>query len=212
VNIRNNLPKVFISSTFYDLKRIRVDISNFIENQLGYQFLKSEHSSFPVNPDINTIENCKEQVENCDIMILIIGGRYGSISDSNSKSVTNIEYLTAKSGSKLIYVFVVNNILFSYPVWEKNPDADYSNVVDNVELFNFIKEIKKESKWIFPFESAQDIISILRHQFAYLMSRGIELINKTKDQQYVIEKLQGKSFKIAVEKNKRNKSERREIS
>jgi hypothetical protein len=109
--MKNHLPKVFISSTYYDLKQIRSDLSDFIENSLGFQFLKSEHSSFPVNPDIDTIENCKEQVGNCDIMVLIIGGRYGYIPIGEKKSVTNIEYLTAKINHKPIYIFVYREIL-----------------------------------------------------------------------------------------------------
>lgn len=197
--MKNHSPKVFISSTCYDLKQIRTDISNFIENDLGYQFLRSEHPSFPVNPDIDTIENCKEQVRNCDLMLLIIGGRYGSIPENEIKSVTNMEYLTAKSKHIPTFIFVVNNILSVYPIWESNPNSDFSRVVDSNKLFDFIKSIKNESQWIFPFETAQDIISILRTQFAYLMSRGIELINKTNHPSSVIDKLSGKAFKIAIE-------------
>jgi hypothetical protein len=86
------------------------------------------------------------------------------------------------------------------PVWEKSPDANYSTFVDNVELFSFIKSIKEESKWIFPFDSVHDIIDILKIQFAHLMSRGIELLNKTSKADPIIEKLSGIAFKLAVEK------------
>jgi len=198
--MKNHSPKVFISSTFYDLKQIRSDLSHFIENDLGFQFLKSEHSSFPVNPDIDTIQNCKEQVKNCDIMVLIIGGRYGSIPNDGIKSVTNIEYLTAKLSHKPIYIFVAKDILSILPIWEKSPNADFSSGVDNNELFNFVSSIKEESKWIFPFDTVQDIISILRTQFAYLMSRGISLINKMSEQTSIMDELSGKAFKIAVDK------------
>lgn len=193
-------PKVFISSTFYDLKQIRTDISEFIENNLGYQFIRSEHSSFPVNPSHDTIENCKEQVKNCDIMVLIIGGRYGDIPEKEIKSVTNLEYLTAKSIHVPIFIFILNNVLTLYHVWENNPSNDFSKFVDSNKLFDFIKSIKKESKWIFPFDTAQEIISILRVQFANLMTRGIELVNKTIKQPAFVEKLYGNAFKLAIEK------------
>lgn len=198
--MKNQSPKVFISSTFYDLKQIRADISEFIEDDLGYKFLRSEHSSFPVNPDISTVQNCKNQVQDCDLMILIIGGRYGNIPDDDIKSITNLEYLTAKSRHIPTFIFVVNNVLSLYPVWEENSDSNFSSVVDSNELFNFIKSIKQESKWIFPFDTAQDIVTILRTQFAYFMCRGIELINKASDQVSIVDKLFGNAFKIALEK------------
>ncbi|MBI3125816.1 MAG: DUF4062 domain-containing protein [Ignavibacteriales bacterium] len=198
--MKSQLPKIFISSTFYDLRQIRADISNFIENELGYQFLRSEHPSFPVNPDADTIENCKQQVENCDILIIVVGGRYGNIPNGEHKSVTNLEYLTAKSKNKPIYVFIVNSILSIYPVWQNNPTSDYSSVVDNPNIFEFISDIKKDSKWIFPFETAQDIITALRLQFAYLFYRGIELIKKVGKDSSDLDPLVGESFRLAVEK------------
>ncbi|MBK0039460.1 MULTISPECIES: DUF4062 domain-containing protein, partial [unclassified Enterococcus] len=39
-------PTVFISSTCYDLKQIRSDLKKVIENDLGFEVLLSEYSSF----------------------------------------------------------------------------------------------------------------------------------------------------------------------
>lgn len=73
-------PSVMVSSTLYDLKQIRTDLSQFISDDIGYIPLMSELPSFPINPDLNTIDNCCKRVENnVDIFVLIIGGRYGSI-------------------------------------------------------------------------------------------------------------------------------------
>lgn len=47
------LPTVFISSTCYDLKQIRVDLHNFIDEQLGYEAILSEFDSFPLEPEIS---------------------------------------------------------------------------------------------------------------------------------------------------------------
>lgn len=88
-------PSIFVSSTCFDLKQIRADIKAFIENDLGYDVLLSEQDSFPVNPNISTIDNCLNAVTGrADILVLVIGGRYGSVADSGL-SVTNMEYLRA---------------------------------------------------------------------------------------------------------------------
>ena len=64
----SSTPTVMISSTFYDLRQIRTNLAEFITDDLGYLPLLSEFPSFPVNPDLNTVENCQARVkENADI-------------------------------------------------------------------------------------------------------------------------------------------------
>src|SRR6266498_2099596 len=90
-------PAVFLSSTFYDLRQVRADLADFVADRLGYRLLASEHPSFPIDPSNDAIENCRSRVEaDTDVMILIIGGRYGSVPSGGSKSVTNLEYLAAR--------------------------------------------------------------------------------------------------------------------
>jgi hypothetical protein len=45
-----------ISSTFFDLKQVRADLARFLEKELGCSPLVSEWSSFPIDPDADTIE------------------------------------------------------------------------------------------------------------------------------------------------------------
>lgn len=74
------IPCVVVSSTFYDLRQIRADLEEFISSELGYSPLLLEFSSFPVDPDRSTIDNCKAQVEkHSHILVLIIGGRLGCV-------------------------------------------------------------------------------------------------------------------------------------
>jgi hypothetical protein len=170
-------PTVMVSSTFYDLKQVRQDLASFLMDGLGYQALLSELPSFPVNPDLDTVANCKRRVEeDADILVLVIGGRYGSIDDRSAKSVTNIEYLTARAKGIPIYAFVESRILNILPVWKANQEADYSGVVDTPELFRFVDTVRAEQKaWVFPFEVAQDIITILRLQLAHQLLQGLRL-------------------------------------
>ena len=94
-------PRIMISSTFYDLKQVRAGLVNFLVDDLGFEPLVSEASSFPVEPDLDTIENCKRRVEqDADLLVLIVGGRYGFVDAASTKSITNLEYLAARAKGK----------------------------------------------------------------------------------------------------------------
>jgi hypothetical protein len=195
-------PHIFVSSTFYDLRQIRSDLRDFIENDLGYIPLISEMSSFPIDPDTNTIENSKQRVQDsADLMILIIGGRYGTVAEDEEKSITNLEYSVARLKGIPIYAFVEKKILATLSIWNANPEADFSSVVDTVLLFEFVTEVRSQDRvWTFPFETAQDIIRVLRNQFAYLMSRGLELQIKLRGDPEEYRGLSGEALRIAVDR------------
>src|SRR4051794_26361281 len=104
-------PGVMVSSTFYDLKQVRLDLTRFIADDLGYTPLLSELPSFPVDPDLDTIENCRARVErDADIFVLIVGARYGSIDSATLKSVTNLEFLSARQKGIPIFAFIEKGI------------------------------------------------------------------------------------------------------
>ncbi|HJS00911.1 MAG TPA: DUF4062 domain-containing protein, partial [Flavobacterium sp.] len=70
-------PRVFISSTFYDLKYIRTEIDQFLES-LGYQPIRNEEGDIPYGKDDALEEYCYKEIQNIDILISIIGGRFGT--------------------------------------------------------------------------------------------------------------------------------------
>ncbi|MCH8063135.1 MAG: DUF4062 domain-containing protein, partial [Chloroflexi bacterium] len=168
-------PSVFVSSTFYDLAQIRRDLSEFIES-LGLEPVLSEHNTFPINPDQNTIDNCIRVVGNrADIFVLVVGGRYGSLNNDGT-SITNLEFLKAKSKGIPIYIFVQKSISDMLSVWRDNPAGNFDSVVDSTKLFEFVESIRSSGDiWTFSFESAQDIISTLRRQLAYLFMNALEI-------------------------------------
>ncbi len=168
-------PSVFVSSTCYDLAQIRQDLKLFLES-LGMNPVLSEFSSFPVNPNLGAIENCLAGVkEKADIFLLIVGGRYGSQTETGM-SITNMEYLEAKAKGIPRYVFVQKPLLTTLDIWRKNPSADFSDVVDSPKLFEFVESLRDpKENWVFPFESAQDIMETLRTQLAYLFMDSLEI-------------------------------------
>lgn len=197
-------PTVMVSSTFYDLQQIRKDLADFLSKDLGFNPLLSEMNSFPIDPDADTIENCRRRVQkNADILILVIGGRYGYVDSESSRSVTNLEYLSARLKGIPIYIFIDKRVLSIMPVWKRNPNADFSGQVDNVKVFDFINEVRSEHKaWTHEFETAQDIVASLRNQFAYLTMNGINWMMRLhhSPEAKILQKLSSESLKIALEK------------
>ena len=196
------IPSVFVSSTCYDLSQIRADLERAI-NRLGLDAVVSESIAFPVNPSASVIENCVRVVKDrADIFVLIIGGRYGSITETG-RSVTNLEYLEAKVKGIPIYVFVSKRVLHAMPIWKANPDGDFSDVVDTPKLFQFIEDVRiAKEHWMFEFEEAAHIEETLRKQFAYLFMDSLVLRARIKDLHLSgrLTELSGPSLRLLMEK------------
>lgn len=168
-------PAVFVSSTCYDLKQVRADLKQFLET-LGLEPVLSEYNSFPVDPDLGTVDNCLKAVESkADIFVLIVGARYGSPTDQG-QSVTNLEFSRAKAKGIPVYVFVTRTLLEILPVWQANPSADFSKFVDSASLLEFLGKLRGSGEtWVFPFDTAQEISDVLRTQLALLFMDALEL-------------------------------------
>lgn len=196
-------PNVMVSSTFYDLRHVRADLANFFLDELGYIPLLSELPSFPVDPDLDTIENCRARVEkDADLFVLIIGGRYGSIDDGTDKSITNLEFLTARQKGIPIYAFVEKGVLALLPTWKNNPTADFSATVDTPRVFEFIESVRSQERvWTFPFETAQDITGTLRRQMAFLFSESLRTrLRLSGGLPHYLQTLGPKALRVALEK------------
>jgi hypothetical protein len=193
---------IFVSSTCYDLSQLRADLNDFILS-IGHTPVLSEFSTFPINPTKSTVDNCINAVnEHADILILIVGNRYGSQLETG-KSITNIEFLTARNKGIPIYIFIKKDILSILPVWYNNQSADFSAVTDNPKIFNFINEVRNDSKlWSFEFDKAKDITQILNVQLSYLFKDCLRIKNRfdSEIEGFFQNKLSTKALKILFEK------------
>lgn len=191
---------LFVSSTCYDLAQLRADLRDFSE-AVGFEPILSEFDSFPINPSQNTIQNCLEAVRTrADIFILVIGGRYGSMNEAG-KSITNLEYLEAAARGLPKYIFVKRDVLATLPVWQANPEADFSSIVDSPKLFEFVSSLKNSGEvWVFPFDYAQEITGTLRKQLSYLFADCLALRSKLQAIDLPALQLGPESLRIYVEK------------
>jgi hypothetical protein len=76
--------RVFVSSTYYDLKHIRASLSSFIDS-LGYESVLSEKGDIAYAHDKPLDDSCYREASSADIFVLIVGGRYGSEASSDNK-------------------------------------------------------------------------------------------------------------------------------
>ncbi|TOB56703.1 DUF4062 domain-containing protein, partial [Vibrio parahaemolyticus] len=114
------IPKVFVSSTCYDLAEERSQLERFIYSY-GFQPILSEYSGVYYDPDEHTHEACVSEVKNADIFILIISGRFGGQHiDGKGESITQAEYNEARKLSIPIFAFVKSDVLQAQLYYKEN--------------------------------------------------------------------------------------------
>jgi Domain of unknown function (DUF4062) len=184
-------PRVFLSSTYYDLKNVRVALSAFIKQQ-GYEPILNEVGSISYGKHASLESYCYQEVRSCDILVAIIGGRYGSASKESGQSISQTELKTALESGKQVYIFIERDVASEFTTYQNNKVAKISWAhVDNPAVYAFIEEVKAlpNNNAIFPFETSQNIIEILREQWAGLFHR---LLN---------DRAQGDQYAVARELN-----------
>ncbi|GAB3834922.1 DUF4062 domain-containing protein [Hymenobacter jeollabukensis] len=196
-------PRVFISSTYYDLKYVRESIEQFIESY-GFDpvLFESGRVTFEHGRSLDT--SCYQEVDSCHIMILIIGGRYGSATsqqeqnidyekyDAEYTSITKGEFETAAQNNIPVFIFIDKNVYAEYQTYKQNITLFNKIIkennsfkfahVDSINIFKFIQEVSKRP--IKTFERVEEIIEYLRSQFSgmfylYLNKMRTEPSNKT---------------------------------
>lgn len=177
-------PRIFISSTFYDLRQIRSDIDLFIET-LGYDPIKNEDGDIPYGKEEALEEYCYKEIKAIDILVSIVGGRFGSESKRNNSSISQMEVRTALKENKQVYVFIEKNVLSEYETYLINKDNNKMKYkyVDDVRIYQFIEEIKSlpANNNIKGFETASEIVKYLKEQLAGLFQRFLEEQTRIKE-------------------------------
>jgi hypothetical protein len=172
------IPRVFISSTFYDLKQVREDIERAVRD-LGYEPVRNETGNIPYGKDERPEAYAYREVELCDIVVSIIGGRFGSESQQEQPySISQKELRTALARGIQVFIFIEKNVLAEFSTYQLNKINENTKYryVDNIKIYQFIEEIHKlpRNNPIASFETSSDIIKYLKLQWAGLFQRFLE--------------------------------------
>jgi|SRR5690554_2193387 len=168
--------RVFVSSTCYDLSVIRSQLRIFIQN-LGHEPIMSDYSDLLYDPRVHTHTSCVDEVATADVVVLIVGSRFGgktvpeallkldfdvlkkesksteSLSKKENLSVTQLEILKAVESGIPVFTFVDSAVWHDHALYEKNKEKP---IIHDI-LFPSIEKPETAS-FIFEF------INFLRHR------------------------------------------------
>ena len=160
-------PKVFISSTCYNLSMAREQLRSFLL-KLGYEPVMSEYSDVLYDPRTHTHTSCLQEVPNADLFIVLIGSRFGgtivpealnsidieslvnssfdvTILDNPEKlSITQLEVLKAIDSSVPVFAFIDEKVMHDHHVYQKNKE-----LVDKIHFPSIDKP--ESARYIFEF-------------------------------------------------------------
>lgn len=163
--------RVFVSSTYYDLHHVRNDLYTFIKG-MGYEPVMHDKGGIPYTQETTLEESCYTELQTCDIVICIIGNKYGTESMLGNYSITMEELKTAIKARKKVYTYIVKDVYIENQTYEKNKDSGLFKpaFADDIRIHEFISELKATIKNspIQSFEAVADIITNLKSQFSGL--------------------------------------------
>lgn len=178
---------------------------------MGYDPVLFERGSIPYGNKVSLADNCYKEIEACDIVVSIIGGRYGTQSNYGQYSITQSEIKKAIEKGKQVFIFIDRNVWSEYSTYQLNRENNsikYSHV-DDTRVFEFIAEISKlpKNNPIFPFILPKDIIETLKEQLSGLFQRlthdesnrsHIDIISSLSDTTDVLKK----TIQYIIDRNK----------
>lgn len=154
-------PRIFVSSTCYDLQEIRFQLRKFIED-FGLEPVMSDFGDIFYNFSKHVQESCKDEIEKCQLFILVIGNNYGSLYFKNEDSkevpdsVTLQEFRKALETKVFKHIFINKFVNYDYQNYkralEKKMVAHFkANKVSDVDVEVTANKIKLEFNKLYPF-------------------------------------------------------------
>jgi hypothetical protein len=174
-------PRVFISSTYFDLKSIREELDRFITT-MGYESVRHDEGHISYGKDEAPEIYAYKEIEHADILISIIGSKYGSESTTNGYSISQQELKRAHTVGKQVYIFIDDAVNSEYQFYKTNKHLEglHLSAVTDKRIYTFIEEIYAlpHGNPIFPFKTGGDITNILREQWAGLFQQSLQTVDQ----------------------------------
>lgn len=178
-------PRILISSTCADLYLLREQLRGLI-NDFGYEPVLSEDGDIYYSPDLHVHLACIREIRNCDLVVLLVGNRFGSsFVEAPAHSVTQAEHDAAYLSSLPIFAFVDEKVLHDHAIYRNVVDKHRENQAEqdrllssipfasktDLRVFRFIDDIARKvvNNAYFPFRNFQDIEIVLKKQWAGML-------------------------------------------
>lgn len=163
----NPQPTIFISSIISEFFDLRGALKYFL-GKSGFRVLMSEEPDFGADCGLDSLDNCKNRIEESDYYLLLIGNQPGSTFqlDGKDSSVTFEEfkhYITLiKTGKPLnLIAFVRKQTWDSYKKKDTNLIHPLQIELIDELINNSLLDDMKIGRWRYVFERFADIITVL---------------------------------------------------
>ena len=195
------------------MRSLRDDLDRFVRDQ-GFEAVRHESGHIAYGAEDKPEHYAYREIDLCDILVCIIGGKYGSTSSDGALSITQKELRTALDRGKQVYIFIEAHVHYEHRFYmaNKGSSATKYTAVDNLKVHEFIEEISLVTKGnpIFTFSVSAEIMQLLQEQWAGLFQRLLHE-SAARPQAVLIEELQrslatvGQLVQFLSEHNKASK-------
>lgn len=153
--------KIFVSSTTVDLGEYRHKVADVVI-RLGQVPITME--TFGASSSaVQTVS--LERVRECDVLVGLIGLRYGHVPAGSVKSVTEMEYDTATVAQKLVLMYVPASAYISGP--------QTATTTGDVKQRQFIERIQRESHTCGAYRNPADLPGIVAADLHRVLTGGV---------------------------------------
>jgi hypothetical protein len=204
-------PKVFLSSTIYDVRHVRNELKKFFDNY-GFIPILSEEYDILYTPSQSNQTSCLDEISDCDIFIIIIGSRYGTIEKGELYSITHKEFQEARTNNLIIYVFYDFYVYQEYKSYINNEERyaigeyKFIHILDK-KVIDLIKEVESHNPSLpqICYINTDEIVKFLRKQLSLLIKQKVFMKKtvETKEETINIKK-ENKKTKLKTNRIKNN--------
>ncbi len=163
------VPRVFLSSTCYDLRELRSQIREFIIDN-GYEAVLSEYGDIFFEYNAHPQDACFAEVTKCNMFVLIIGNTYGSHyynqDASRPASVTMKEFEEALKRKIPKHIFINRFVEYDYQNYSRAWAKKLNNLNAEGQLGTEqadVEKLKEEFDAHYPFPQES-----YRHLFRFI--------------------------------------------
>jgi hypothetical protein len=193
----------------------------FIQS-LGHEPVMSDYSDVLYDPRVHTHTSCIDEVATCDIVVLIVGSRFGgkgvpealslidfdklmtesknitSLENKENLSITQLEILKAVEEGIPVFTFIEERVWHDHALYERNKHNQ--DIIDSIDFPSIEK--KETAKFIFEF------INYLRHR---AKGNSVFSFSKVQDIEDTLRKQWSSLFQRLLQEQRNRSAETRRL-
>ena len=180
-----NSPRVIVmvSSSIYGMQNLLNQVYAVLEGY-GYTVWVSHKGTIPIDSRKSNFDNCLDAVDNCDVFLGIITGRYGTGQVAGQPSITHQETQRAILRDKPRFFLVHHDVTIARDLLRQyrfDKDGNRlplafrrTGVLDDLRILDLYDEVVKDAEplperrgnWAQPYFYEPDVLQFLSTQFA----------------------------------------------